>query len=534
MIIEISKQDLIKLVGKEMSNGEIENVLFNLKCEAEFVGDNIACEINPDRLDMVSVEGIARAIKCYLGLPQKELKIEDSKFTISGESEVRPIFLAAIVEGVEMTDELVKSLMQIQEKLHGSIGRDRKKVAIGVHDLDTIKGTEITYADVDDIKFVPLQSTKEMNIKQILTEHPKGKDYAHLLNNKYPVFTDKEDVMSFPPIINSDRTKVTEKTKNLFIDVTGTDRKAVEQSLNIIVTNIAERKGTIKTVKVNREKLPKLEPISMAITKDDVNELLGLELDEKQIKECLEKMLYKVNIKGGRITVYIPSYRSDIIHPVDLIEDVAIGYGYDKFEPVLPKIATIGGLSKKEMLTRKVRETMIGFGFNEFLNFVLTSKEYNFERMLTDGTSIELVNPISSEYNTCRTWIMPSLLRVLSHNLHVEFPQKIFEIGDVVLIDESKETKSRTVRGLGGAISHDNANLTEIKSLVEAVLNNIGIKYEIRSINHPSFIPTRAGEIFSEGKKIGFFGEVHPKVLNNWKLERPVIAFEISLEGLYG
>ncbi|MBU3904699.1 MAG: phenylalanine--tRNA ligase subunit beta [Nanoarchaeota archaeon] len=534
MIIEISKNDLIKLVGKEMSNGEIEDLLFNLKCEAEFVADNVSVEINPDRLDMVSVEGIARAMKAYLGLPAKELKIEDSKFTINGESEVRPIFLAAIVEGVEMTDELVKSLMQIQEKLHGSVGRDRKKVAIGVHDLDTIQGLAIEYHDVDDITFVPLQETREMNIKQILNEHPKGKTYAHLLNDSYPVFTDKEGVLSFPPIINSDRTKVTSKTKNLFIDVTGTDRKAVEQCLNIILTNIVERKGVIKTVKVNKEKFPKLNPSSIIITKEEINNLLGLELDETQIKSYLEKMLYTVKAKGGRITVSIPPYRSDILHPVDIIEDVAIGYGYDKFVPTVPKLATIGNLSEKEVFTRKVRETMIGFGFNEFLNFVLSSKENNFDNMLTGGEAVELVNPVSSEYSVCRTWITPSLVKVLSHNLHNEYPQKIFEVGDIVLFDNSKETKTRTVRCLAGAISHDNANLTEIKSIVEGVLNEIGIKFDIKSINHPSFIPTRCGEIFVNTKSIGFFGELHPRVLEKWGLERSVISFEINLEGLYG
>ena len=535
MIIEISKKDLIELIEKEMSNGEIENLLFNLKCETEFAGDNISCEINPDRLDMVSVEGIARAMKSYLGLPKKEYKIEDSKLTVSGKSEVRPIFLAAIIEGVEMTDEFVKSIMQIQEKLHGSIGRNRKKVAIGVHDLDTINGN-IEYKDIDDITFIPLQETREMNIKQILNEHPKGKDYAHLLKDSYPVFTDKEGVLSFPPIINSERTKVTEKTKNLFIDVTGTDRKAVEHCLNIILTNIAERKGKIKTVRVNREKLPKLDPSSIVIAKEDVNDLLGLDLDETQIKEYLEKMLYQVKVKGGRITVYIPSYRVDILHPVDIVEDVAIAYGYEKFEPCIPELATVGGLTEKEIFTRKIRETMIGFGFNEFLNFVLTSKENNFDKMIWSGECIELVNPVSSEYNVCRTWLTPSLLKVLSHNLHVEYPQKVFEVGDVIILDEKQETKTRTVRGLAGAISHDNANLTEIKSIVEGVLNEIGIKYEFKSFSfdHKSFISTRCGEIFSDGKLIGMFGEIHPKVLEKWKLERSVIVFEISLEGLYG
>ncbi len=529
MIIEIEKADLLRLVGKDLTDEEIEDILFNLKCESQIVANDISVELNPDRLDMVSVEGIARAIKAYLNLSLKEYKTEDSKITIKGESEIRPVFLAALIEGVEMTDELVKSLMQLQDKLHASIGRDRKKVAIGVHDLDKLK-PPIEYKDVEDITFIPLQETREMNVKQILEEHPKGKDYAHLLTkNKYPVFVDAEGVMSLPPIINSERTKVTEKTKNFFIDITGDDRKAVEYALNILLCNIAERKGKIKTVKINREKVPKLEERSIAITKEEVNELLGLDLDNSVIKKCLEKMLYRVTLKGSRITVYVPPYRSDVLHPVDLIEDVAIGYGYGNIEPVLPELATVGSLTDKEILTRKVRDMMIGFEFQEFLNFVLTSRENNFDKMCIQGKCIEIVNPVSSEYDVCRTWLIPSLLKVLSNNLHVEYPQKVFEVGDVILIDDGAETKTRTVRKLAGAVSHDNANLTEIKSIIEAVLKDMGIKYDIKSSNHASFIATRCGEIFSGGKSIGFFGEVHPQVLENWKLERPVIAFEINL-----
>ena len=533
MIIEVNKQDLLQLIGKQLADDELEKILFNLKCEVEMKDDGIInCEINPDRLDMVSVEGIARAIKAYLGLPLKKYEITESKFSITGSSEVRPVFVAAVIEGVRMTDEMVKTLMQIQEKLHASIGRDRKKVAIGVHDMDTIKG-KIEYKDVDDISFIPLQETREMNVKQILNEHPKGVAYAHLLDNKYPVFVDEVGVMSFPPIINSERTKVTENTKNIFIDVTGTDQKAVEHALNILLCNVAERIGRIKSVKVNRDKFPSLEEKSLVLSKEEVNELIGLELENEDIKKLLEKMLYRVTVKGNRITVYVPAYRADVLHPVDLIEDVAIAYGYENIDPVLPDLATVGKMTKKETLTRKVREMMIGFGFNEFLNFVLSSKENNFDKMLVGGESVEIVNPVSSEYNICRTWLVPSLLGVLSKNLHVEYPQKAFEVGDIVVLDEKQETRTRTVRGLAGVISHDNANLTEIKSITEGVLNELGIKYDIKSISHPSFIATRCGEIFSNGKSIGFFGEIHPRVLNLWKLERSVIAFEISLEDIY-
>jgi len=526
--IEIEKKDLLKLVGKDLSDTEIEEVLFSLKCESTIKDNDIVCEINPDRLDMVSVEGIARAIRGYLGLPLKKYEIGDSKVTISGESSIRPFFLAAVIDGVEMKDELVKSLMQIQEKLHATLGRNRAKVAIGVHDLDKIKGSiEYRDASAEETKFVPLQDTREMSLNQILTDHPKGKDYAHLLSgDKYPVFFDKEGPISFPPIINSERTKVTDTTRNLFIDITGTDQKAVEQGLNILLCNITERMGQIRTVRINREKHPKFEEKSKTIEKDEVNKIIGLEFDEVKIKECLDKMLYTTSVKGSKITVKIPVYRVDILHDVDIIEDVAIGYGYGNIKPIIPELATVGSLSEKETFTRKVREVMIGEGFQEFLNFVLTNRDNNFYKMNTNGDCIEILNPVSSEFSILRTWLTPSLLKSLITNQHVEYPQKIFEIGDTLLADTTM------VRRIAGAISHDNANLTEIKSVAESVLREIGIKYDIKSFNHPSFIDTRCGEIFTNNVSIGFFGEIHPMVLEAFKIEKPVIVFEINLEGL--
>ncbi|MFQ6020715.1 MAG: phenylalanine--tRNA ligase subunit beta [Candidatus Aenigmatarchaeota archaeon] len=535
VVVEISKQDLLNLIGKELTNKELENNLFLLKIESKISNDAIECELNPDRPDMFSVEGIARALKTFLridhGIPKYD--VADSKVVLNKEkAEVRPEIACGIVKNIELTDELVKSLMQIQEKLHMTIGRDRKKVAIGVHDYDKIR-PPLVYKDVEDIKFIPLQETKEMSVKEILEKHPKGRDYAHLVKDKYPMILDQEGVISFPPIINSERTKVTKNTKNLFIDVTGTDEKAVNQVLNIMVCNIAERGGKIRTVKVSRKKTPNLEPEKLTIDVEYIDNLLGLGLNENEIKEFLERMGFGVTkYKGGKINVLIPGFRSDILHAVDIIEDVAIGYGYDKIEPVLPKIATIGSLSKIEKFSTKIRELMIGLGFQEVMNFVLSNKENNFNKMNISEDAIEILNPVSSEYNICRTWILPSLMKVLAANKHREYPQKIFEIGDVILINQEQETKANTIRKISGVISYDNANLTEMKSIVETVLKNLGCKCTIKEYNHSSFIETRIGEIFINEDSVGFFGEIHPEILNNWRLEKPVIAFEIDIEKL--
>lgn len=533
VVIEISKNDLIELVGKKLPDEEIEEVLFLLKCESKINGDKIEVELTPDRPDMLSVEGLARGIKGFLDLETglKQYSTTESSFVLKKEKveDVRPSIACAVIIGVKLTDELVKSLMQMQEKLHATIGRNRKKVAIGVHDFEKIK-PPLLYRDVNDEKFIPLNESKEMTVKEILEKHPKGTEYAFLVKDKYPMLYDSLGVISFPPIINSERTKVTEKTKDLFIDVTGTDERAVNQALNILVCNISERGGKILTVKVGNKKTPDLEPYKVSLDTDSVDKVLGFGLNEDQIEEILERMRHGVKkMKGGKMEVEVPPYRNDILHQIDLIEDIAIGYGYNNIQPMLPKIASVGNESEIEITSRKIRELMIGLGFQETLNFVLTNEENNFKKMKIEGKAATILNPVSSEYSMCRTWLLPCLVRVLSSNKHRDYPQKIFEVGDCVELDEDAETKTRTFRKLAGVISYSNANLTEIKAVVESLLKNLNYAYSIKEINHPSFLESRCAEILSDDKRIGFFGELHPAVLENWKLENPVIAFEIKI-----
>jgi len=280
--LEIDKADIKKLIGREVTDQQLEETLFLLKCESQISGNVINCELNPDRPDMFSPEGLAREIKSFLEIEIgiKNYKISDSNVNLSREkADVRPHIACAIIKNIELSDALVKSLMQIQEKLHDSIGRNRKKVAIGVHDFDKIK-PPLVYRDVDDIKFVPL-GEKEMSVKEILTNHPKGKEFSHLVKDKYPMILDKEGVISFPPIINSEKTKVTQTTRNLFIDVTGTEEKAVNQVLNILVCNIAERGGEIQRVKVSNKMTPDLEPREIELEIQKIDNFLGLGLDEK-------------------------------------------------------------------------------------------------------------------------------------------------------------------------------------------------------------------------------------------------------------
>lgn len=537
-VIEVDKNYLVKLC--KIPEEELKEVLIMIKAPIDEEKGNIwKLEITPDRADLLSPEGIARAVKGFIGIETEipQYSVRETDIAVEVEKvDARPYIACAAVLDIELDSEKIKSIMQLQEKLHETIGRRRKKVAIGLHDLDNVTPPfRYTQAHPKEIIFVPLGEVEKLSLEEILKYHEKGKEYAWCLEGyeKYPVILDKfGEVLSFPPIINGELTRVTEKTKNLFVDVTGTDKNAVEKTLNIIVCSLAEAGGKIGKVKVGNKVYPDLTPESFELKVENADHLLGLGLKEHEIAEILKRMRYSVmELKGGKIKVLAPSYRADILHEVDLIEDVAIGYGINNIVPVLPKLPTVGKKHEKEKLSEKVREIMLGFGMQEIFSFILSNKEKQFYKMNIEQSScVEIENPVTEEYTICRKWLLPCLLEFLSANTHNKYPQKVFEIGDCIVIDESFETGAREVRKLACAVADDRVNLTQIKSIVEAVARELNFSLVIKPYNHESFIPTRCGEIYLNGKSKGFFGEIHPKVLENWKIEKPVIAFEIELE----
>ncbi|HIQ50089.1 MAG TPA: phenylalanine--tRNA ligase subunit beta [Nanoarchaeota archaeon] len=540
-VIEVDKKYLMGLC--RIPEEELKEVLTMIKAPIdEEQGDIWKLEITPDRPDLLSPEGVARAVKGFLGIESEipQYAIVDTDIVVEVEKvEARPYIACACVLGVKLNDYIIKSLMQLQEKLHETLGRKRKKVAIGLHDLDKVTPPfRYIQAHPKEIIFVPLGKSEKMSLDEILKFHEKGREYAYCLEGfeKYPVIIDKYgEVLSFPPIINGELTKVTENTKNLFIDVTGTDKNTVEKVLNIIVCSIAEIGGKIGKVKVGDKIYPDLTPESFELKVENTDRLLGLGLKEHEIAEILKRMRYSViELKGGIIKVLVPPYRIDILHEVDLIEDVAIGYGINNISPIIPKLPTVGKKHEKEKISEKIREIMIGFGMQEIFSFILSNKEKQFSKMnIPEMQCVEIANPVTEEYTICRTWLLPCLLEFLSENTHNKYPQKIFEIGDCVLLDENCEIGAREERKLACAIAYDKANLTEIKSIVEALAKELNVSLVIKPYEHESFIPSRCGEIYINGKSVGIFGEIHPKVLENWKIEKPVIAFEINIEELF-
>ncbi len=538
--IKIDKQDLLNLIGKSIADEQLEETINLIKPEVEEISDKeLTYEISPDRPDLFSVEGLARAVRSYLAIETGLIQYSVDKPILKAKVEAipeRPFVVVAVIREVKLTDEFVASLMNLQEVLHATLGRNRKKMAIGVHDFDKIKGP-IVYKTVDpQTKIVPLQMPEEMSLAEILEKHPKGKEFAFVVKDmqNYPVIVDQEGIFSFPPIINGERTKVTPHTKNLLVEITGTDKATVEKALDILVCSLAERGTKIEGVLVNNEVTPKMEVKRMEISLNDVNKLIGLKLTEDEVSKILERMGYGVvDVKKGLIVGLIPAYRADIMHPVDVIEDVAIGYGLNNLEPELPSLGTVGKPHPLEKLGDKIRHIMIGFGYQELLLPVLTNPNDIFVKMdIKPKPVIEIENPISDQYMMMRPWLTPGLMRVLSANKHTEYPQRIFEIGDVVLPADN-EVMSDSIKKLAIASCHSKASFTEIKSIVESLLANLGIQnYSVVAHASPHYIVGRAAEVVVGGKPICNFGEIHPKVLEKFALEMPVAVAELNVEKL--
>ena len=540
-VVTFDYDDFISLLGYKISKDELIKRLPMIGADLDKVEDNeISIEFFPDRPDLASVEGIARASRAFFGF-ETGLKIYNTKKSDviinvdSSVKKVRPFVVTALIKNVTMTDELIASLMELQEKLHGGIGRNRKKVAIGVHNFEPVT-PPFTYkaVDPDSVEFVPLNKVESMTLTEILEHHEKGIDYAHILDgfDKHPLIVDSNNnVLSYPPIINGSLTEVTPFTTDLFIDVTGNDEKAINYVINIVATSLAERGGQILTTTVidNGKSYitPNLTPYKRKLSVDYVNKILGTKLNGKEVCSCLKKMGYNANTSKSELIVEIPAWRADILHDIDLAEDVAVGFGFDKFETVNPKDLTFGKTLSNYNLYRALRNIMIGLGFNEVTTFTISNEEDEFKKMgLSISDRVEIENPIGVEYSCLRFGLIPSLLKILSENRHHPLPQQIFELGIVV----NKNYKNQY--NLAFVKIDAKANFTECKSLVDAVMRDSGTRFDISGNEHPAFVKGRSASIVIKNKEIGIFGELHPKTISNFQLEYPIIAFEIKADML--
>jgi len=539
--VTLNKTEFEKLVGKELPLEQLKDRISMLGTDLEGIeGEEIKVEIFPNRPDLLSEQGFARAFSSFIGAKTglREYKVESSGMKVMVDSSVtmRPFTACAMVKGISFTDEKIREIMQLQEKLATTHGRNRKKSAYGIYPVNKIK-FPIRYIakDPKEVLFQPLGFEEKILASDVIEIHPKGKAYKHITEGwkKYPFFIDaKDNVMCMLPFTNSNDTgKVELDTTNVFVECTGTDLQNVQVALNIIVTTLADMGGKIYSLEIEYpdQKIitPDLTPKKINLDLTLINKLLGLKLKEKNVQELLEKMGY--GYEKGKVK--IPAYRADILHQVDLAEDIAIAYGYENFTEEIPNVATIGKENPLKIFMEKIRDVLIGLQLIEVKNFHLTTKEDLTEKINCNEDPISLQNAIG-EHNHLRNRIFPSLLKNLQENKHHEYPQNIFEIGRVFQLGKT-ETGVIETENLSIALCHDKVDFTQIRQILDVIAKSIGVTVSIKEMDHPSFIRGRVGEVLINNISLGLIGEIHPKVLDLWTIQTPITLMEINLEKLF-
>ncbi|QCC51354.1 phenylalanine--tRNA ligase subunit beta [Halapricum salinum] len=571
--VDIATDELRELTGyTDTTDEEFKTELFDLglEFEGETEDGELQFEFEPDRLDRLSVEGVARSLRYDRG-DSRGVHVPDTNsadWTIEVEDvpEERPYVTGAIVRGLDLSESAFDSLIQLQEKLHATMGRKRAKGAIGVHDLTMLKGEaavdgkgkSIRYTGVDpeEATFVPLESDAEMTPAEVIAEHHIGQEYAHLVEDmdRVPAIYDSIGLFSFPPVINGKRTEVTTNSRDLFIEMTGTDQWTIDHMLNIVCYALAARGGTIEDVNVEYETAPEEYPADLVrpdfstktktVVHDRIETALGIELSEEEVLDLLERsglegVSTDVDGEAG-YEVTIPPYRVDVLHPVDVIDDVGRAYGFNDLEPRYPDVGTIGGRHERSRLARAVRQSLVGLGFQDLLNFHMTDAAQVGDRMnLGDSESVlgsqepvRITNPYSEDYTIARSWLLPSIMQVLENNTHRSYPQDLSEVGWVAHRDDEQNTRVAEARHVAGVLARHGVSYEDGKARLQALVDDYDAELETPPTEHPSFISGRVAEVVIDGDSVGVLGEIHPEVLVEHDLELPVVAFEFDLDAL--
>ncbi|MDO8642932.1 MAG: phenylalanine--tRNA ligase subunit beta [Candidatus Woesearchaeota archaeon] len=543
--VTLNRNVFEKLVSKKLPLEKLKERISMIGTDLESVTDTeIHVEVFPNRPDWLSEQGFARSFSAFIGektgLREYMVKKSGLKVVVDKSVAMRPYTACAIVKKLSFNDERIREIMQVQEKLATTHGRNRKKSAYGLYPLNTINfPIQYIAKDPHEVMFQPLGFPKKIPASDVEELHPKGKEYKHIAQGwkKYPFFIDnKNNVLSMLPYTNSNDTgKIDETTTEVFIECTGTDWNNVSVALNIFVTTLADMGGEIYSMDIvypdKTVTTPDLTPEKMKVDLPYINKRLGLTLKEKEIKELLERMGFGYE-KGNAL---IPAYRADIIHSADLVEDVAIAYGYENFEEKIPAVATIAEEDSFEVFKTKVVELLIGLGLLETKSYSLIDESTQTAQCLLAADEkkvVSIIDPVSLEYNSLRFWLAPSILQVLQRNIGAEYPQRVFEIGRVFKHGDTETGVEETER-VCIATTHGKADFTEIKQIVEYLLSQFGLKGETRETEHGTFIPGRVGRVRVSGVDIVYVGEIHPEVLNKFKLENPVALCELNLTELY-
>ncbi len=542
-VVEFPVEDINSLFS-DYDLEYILNMLPFIGLDLEHQDDkNIRLEYSPNRPDFSTFYGIARALNGLLGkemgIPKFEI-FENSKNLINVDSsvlEIRPFIVGTVAKGHQLNNKTIKQIVSMQEDLHNGLGRKRSKASIGFHNLDNMD-FPLEYTTAENLSFIPLDNSSELTLTEILSNTEPGKKFGKLLSeSRYPVLRDsKGNVISFPPIINSEGTRIRDGVNNLFVEVTGIDKKAVYNVLDNIVATLADIGFKLETVIIQQGNTrdsftANLNTSLPNIKTDYINKALGLSLSNVDIINCLRKSrLDATVIDSGTINCVIPNYRIDIFGPIDIVEEVAIGYGLYNMEPSLPEFRFNGNKSRQNYFFDKIRQAMIGMGLIENINFILSNKDIHFKKMNLDRPNFFTVNNSKSdEHDILRQSLLPSLLFSLSKNIHEEYPQKLFEIGPIFKPEKENFEKWN----LCCVNAFNGVTFSEIKAVLQSLMEIcFNVKFETKPSENLSFVRGRSADIIYKGGVIGQIGEISPLLIDSFKIKMPVAAFELDLTEL--
>ena len=543
--ISVEQALLRKLVEGKGRKHDVEDLAFRLPLMGTDIDtcddEKLDIEIFPDRPDLLSPETLFHGMMPFLHDSPSNPRLSVNPGTISMKvspelSQIRPVILGAVVRGLDVDDEVIKRLMDHQEKLHFALGRGRKRASIGVHDLSTISPPFRVEATSRDLSFIPLAMEKEMTIDEILMSHPKGVDYAHLLEGmeKVPIIFDSNDaVLSFPPVINGDHTTVTTNTRDLFIDVTGLDFRACESALMLVCLQLSVMGGSVESVRITtcegKEWSLNGSPVEHIVGRNLVEGILGNSFTEDEIENAIRRMggIYNGD-SSGNLSISMPRWRFDILHPIDLVEEVAIGHGYDDLAYDVPKAPLTAIPRPDGHLRRRIREALQGLGLIQIQSLTLSNDKDQFESMRwkPHGDITRMTNPITIEHTILRQNILPGLMRLLAANRHHELPQGVYELGSVVVNHENRDK-------FAFLVAENSGGFAALRGRLQSLMRDLGcVSWSLEAMNDGPWLNGRGANIIVDGTKVGECGEVDPHVSETFDLKVPLSGAQIDVATL--
>ncbi|MDE1851139.1 MAG: phenylalanine--tRNA ligase subunit beta [Candidatus Micrarchaeota archaeon] len=534
-----------RLMGFKLTDKKLEEQCGKMGMSVESLSaKEITVEASPNRPDLLDCVGFARALKNYMHRSKRlSYQLKDAKPYLEIEVEkevkrVRPFISAFVALDVKLDDESLANLINFSEKFCEGYGRKRRKIAMGMHDLDRVKG-KVRYNAYPDEALAPLNEKRERRFSEILLNHSKGREYGYTIRNGedgYPALKDDEGVLSLIPIINSERTRVTTSTRNLLIDITGTSQYLVNKCADMFAATFMDIGADVRPVMLKqmgkRYTQPEMKERYIEMQLSKAEQEIGVRIGFSNVISLANKVGYEAALVGKSIRFKVPAYRLDVIDEQDIVEDLAIAYGYDYIPAIALGATQQGELNAATELCEMLSELMLGLGFDEMVNSYLTNDDTNFARMRLEKDAnycVRLKNPRSESVTIMRTWLLPGLLKNLGLSQHDSMPHNVFE-NDLAFTVKAESVFERL--HLAAVSSHSKANFNDAKATVQAISDSMGLEIKISKHEHRSFIDGRCAKITIAGKDVGFFGELHPEVLYNFGIEEPAIAFEMELPSL--